>query len=161
MHHVAIAYALASAALFGASTPLAKLLIGEVAPLALAGLLYLGSGIGLLAWFLLRRRREAVASLSRTDLPWLAGAIAAGGIAGPALLMYGLTHSDGATASLLLNLESVFTASIAWLVFRENVDRRVFLGMAAIVAGGVVLSWDELPRAGGLAGPLLIAAACL
>jgi drug/metabolite transporter (DMT)-like permease len=157
----AIGYALASAALFGASTPLAKLLVGEVQPLALAGLLYLGSGIGLLAWFLLRKRNERATNLSRADLPWLAGAILAGGVAGPAMLMYGLTRSDGATASLLLNLEAVLTASIAWIVFRENVDRRVFLGMVAIVAGGVALSWDEMPRAGGLAGPLLIAGACL
>jgi hypothetical protein len=96
MHRAAIAYALASAALFGASTPLAKLLVGEVAPLALAGLLYLGSGIGLCAWFLLRMRREAATSLSRADWPWLAGAIAAGGIAGPALLMFGLARCDGA-----------------------------------------------------------------
>jgi drug/metabolite transporter (DMT)-like permease len=80
---------------------------------------------------------------------------------GPALLMYGLTRTDGATASLLLNLEAVLTASIAWIVFRENVDRRVFLGMVAIVAGGLVLSWGEMPRSGGLAGPLLIAGACL
>jgi drug/metabolite transporter (DMT)-like permease len=161
MQHGAIAYALASAALFGASTPLAKLLVGEVQPLLLAGLLYLGSGLGLLAWFLLRKPAERAAGLSKADLPWLAGAIAAGGIAGPALLMYGLTRTNGATASLLLNLESVLTASIAWIVFRENVDRRVFLGMAAIVAGGVVLSWGEAPRAGGLLGPLLIAGACL
>lgn len=161
MNRAAMVYALASAALFGASTPLAKLLVGEVQPLALAGLLYLGSGIGLLGWFLLRRRGERATNLSRADLPWLAGAILAGGIVGPALLMYGLTRTDGATASLLLNLEAVLTASIAWIVFRENVDRRVFLGMVAIVAGGVVLSWDEMPRAGGLAGPLLIAGACL
>jgi drug/metabolite transporter (DMT)-like permease len=154
-------YALASAALFGASTPLAKLLVGEVHPLALAGLLYLGSGIGLLGWFLLRKRGERATNLSRADLPWLAGAILAGGVVGPALLMYGLTRTDGATAALLLNLEAVLTAWIAWIVFRENVDRRVFLGMVAIVAGGVVLSWDEMPRAGGLAGPLLIAGACL
>jgi drug/metabolite transporter (DMT)-like permease len=160
MHRGAIAYALASAALFGASTPLAKLLVGEIAPLLLAGLLYLGSGIGLLAWFFLRSTERAT-SLGKADLPWLAGAIAAGGVAGPALLMYGLTRMDGATASLLLNLEAVFTAAIAWMVFRENVDRRVVAGMAAIVAGGVVLSWDEMPRAGGFAGPLLIAAACL
>lgn len=161
MNRAAIAYALASAALFGASTPLAKLLVGEMAPLMLAGLLYLGSGLGLLAWLLLRGGAERAASLGKGDLPWLAGAIAAGGIAGPALLMYGLTRSDGATVSLLLNLEAVFTAAIAWAVFRENVDRRIFAGMAAIVAGGVVLSWDEMPRAGGLAGPLLVAAACL
>lgn len=161
MHRAAIAYALVSAALFGASTPLAKLLVGEIAPLVLAGLLYLGSGVGLLAWLLLRKPGTAAPNLSRRDLPWLAGAIALGGIAGPALLMYGLTRSDGATASLLLNLEAVFTASIAWIVFRENVDRRVFVGMAAIVAGGLVLTWAETPRGGGLAGPLLIAAACL
>jgi drug/metabolite transporter (DMT)-like permease len=161
MHRAAIFYALASAALFGASTPLAKLLVGEVQPLALAGLLYLGSGIGLLAWFLLRKREVRATNLSRADLPWLAGAILAGGMVGPALLMYGLTRTDGATASLLLNLEAVLTASIAWIVFRENVDRRVFLGMVAIVAGGVVLSWDEMPRGGGLVGPLLIAGACL
>jgi drug/metabolite transporter (DMT)-like permease len=161
MQRTAILYALASAALFGASTPLAKLLVGEVQPLALAGLLYLGSGIGLLVWFLLRQHPARATNLSRGDLPWLAGAILAGGVAGPALLMYGLTRTDGATASLLLNLEAVLTASIAWIVFRENVDRRVFLGMIAIVAGGMVLSWDEMPRAGGLAGPLLIAGACL
>src|SRR5687767_13381962 len=160
MHRAAIAYALVAAALFGASTPLAKLLVGETAPLVLAGLLYLGSGIGLCAWILLRPPGER-AGLAKRDLPWLAGAIAAGGIAGPAFLMYGLTRSDGATASLLLNLEAVLTAAIAWIVFRENVDRRVFLGMVAIVAGGVVLSWGEMPRAGGLAGPLLIAGACL
>ena len=161
MNRAAIVSALASAALFGASTPLAKLLVGEVQPLALAGLLYLGSGIGLLVWFLLRKREERATNLSRADLPWLAGAILAGGVVGPALLMYGLTRTDGATASLLLNLEAVLTASIAWIVFRENVDRRVFLGMVAIVAGGVVLSWDEMPRGGGLTGPLLIAGGCL
>jgi drug/metabolite transporter (DMT)-like permease len=159
VHRAAIGYALASAALFGASTPFAKMLVGEMAPLVAAGLLYLGSGIGLLAWFFLRGRRAL--NVARSDLPWLAGAIAAGGVAGPALLMYGLTRSDGATASLLLNLEAVFTAGIAWMVLRENVDRRVFLGMVAIVAGGIVLSWAEAPRGGGLAGAVLIAAACL
>ncbi len=162
MHRTAILYALAAAALFGASTPLAKLLVGQTAPLVLAGLLYLGSGLGLLLWFVVRYAAgQRSANLSRNDVPWLGGAIVSGGVAGPALLMYGLTRADGATASLLLNLEGVFTACIAWVIFRENVDRRVFLGMVAIVAGGVVLSWGAAPSAGGLAGPLLIAAACL
>lgn len=154
-----IVAALASAALFGASTPLAKLLLGELPPLLLAGLLYLGSGLGLAGWLALRRSPGA--PVPRRDWPWLAGAILAGGVAGPALLMYGLARTDAGAASLLLNLEAVLTAAIAWVVFRENVDRRVFLGMAAIVAGGVLLSWEQLPRAGGSAGPLLIAAACL
>jgi drug/metabolite transporter (DMT)-like permease len=160
----AIGYALISAALFGASTPLAKLLLGSTPPLLLAALLYLGSGLGLAAWIALRRVGGGVerpAPIPRADWPWLAGAILAGGIAAPALLLYGLLLTDAGTASLLLNLEGVLTAAIAWLVFRENVDRRVFLGMAAIIAGGVLLSWDQAPRAGDGAGPLLIAAACL
>lgn len=160
----AITHALLSAALFGASTPLAKLLLGEISPLLLAALLYLGSGLGLAAWLALRASAPGatrVASIARADWPWLAGAIVAGGIAGPVLLMSGLVRTEASAASLLLNLESVFTAMLAWVVFRENVDRRVFLGMLAIVAGGGVLSWEQAPRVGSLAGPLLIAAACL
>lgn len=154
----AITYALLSAALFGASTPLAKLLVGGMAPLALAGLLYLGSGIGLGVWLLIRRKPLGVAL---ADWPWLTGAIAAGGVAGPALLMYGLRRTDASTASLLLNLEAVLTAALAWVVFKENVDKRVFMGMVAIVAGGVLLSWEQAPQAAGIVGPLLIAGACL
>lgn len=159
-----VIYALGAAALFGASTPFAKLLLGEVSPLLLAGILYLGSGLGLGAWVLLRTRlpgREPLAPIPRPDWPWLAAAIAAGGVAGPILLMHGLARTDAASASLLLNLEAVLTAAIAWTVFRENVDRRVFAGMVAIIAGGVLLSTDAAPRAGGFLGALLIAAACL
>jgi len=137
MRRRAIAFALLSAALFGASTPLAKLLLGATSPLLLAGLLYLGAGVGLLIW--LRGRLKPIA---RGDVPWLIAAVAAGGIAGPALLMFGLASTDGATASLLLNLEAVFTALIAWIAFRENVDSRVFLGMVAIIAGGALLSFE-------------------
>lgn len=139
--------ALGAAALFGASTPLAKLLVGAVPPVLLAGLLYLGSGSGLLAWFLLRRlrtdRSAREAALTRRDVPWLAGAILSGGVIGPLLLMLGLAHTPAASTSLLLNLEGVFTALLAWFVFRENFDRRIALGMAAIVAGGVLLSWPD------------------
>ena len=162
--HRSVVYALASAALFGASTPLAKLLLVDTAPLVVAGLLYLGSGVGLAVWLGVRRlsaEAQRASPIDRADWPWLAAAIAAGGVAGPALLMFGLARTDGSVASLLLNLEAVLTAVIAWVAFRENVDRRIFLGMAAIVAGGVLLSWDQTPRAGGMAGPLLVAAACL
>ena len=162
MRRRAIAYALLSAALFGASTPLAKVLVGAMNPLSLAGVLYLGSGVGLTAWLVLRRvaRHEHGAPLARADWPWLAGAIAAGGLAGPALLMYGLARTGAASASLLLNLEAVLTAVLAWVVFRENVDCRIFAGMVAIVAGGILLSWESAPGAASLAGPLLIAGAC-
>jgi len=157
----AIACALASAALFGASTPFAKLLLGEVSPWLLAATLYLGSGLGLAAWLALRSRPERAEPMHARDWPWLAGAIACGGVAAPVLLMFGLALSDAGAAALLLNLEAVFTAVIAWTAFRENVDRRVFLGMLAIVGGGVLLAWEQAPRAGNLAGPLLVAAACL
>ena len=153
MRRRAIAYALLSAALFGASTPLAKLLLGATSPLLLAGLLYLGAGVGLLIW-----SRGRLKPIARGDVPWLAAAVAAGGIAGPALLMFGLARTDAATASLLLNLEAVFTAAIAWVAFRENVDRRVFAGMVAIVAGGALLSFEGTPHL--QSGMLLIAAAC-
>jgi drug/metabolite transporter (DMT)-like permease len=156
--------ALASAALFGASTPFAKLLLGEVPPLLLAGALYLGSGLGLAAWLAIAGAlglRERAPRFARADWPWIAGAILAGGVAGPALLMLGLARTEGAVAALLLNLEGVFTAVIAWTLFRENVDRRVFAGMVAIVAGGILLSAGTAPGADALVGSGLIAAACL
>ncbi len=162
--HPGILAALGAAALFGASTPLAKMLVGEMSPLLLAGLLYLGSGIGLLGYRVLRGRdaREVDAPVGRADLPWLAGAIVAGGIVGPLLLMSGLRTTSGSAASLLLNLEAVFTAALAWFVFRENFDRRILLGMALIVAGGLVLSWEPANASAGLSwGGLLVAGACL
>jgi len=156
--------ALAAAVLFGASSPFAKLLLVRTAPQLLAGLLYLGSGIGLsLLW--LRRRRSADAAretpLTRRDFPWLLGAIVFGGALGPLLLMIGLTRTPASAASLLLNLESVFTALLAWFVFHENFDRRIALGMLAIVAGGLALSWEGRVSWGGSSGPLAVAGACL
>ena len=160
-----VAFALAAAVLFGASTPLAKLLLGEgLRPQLLAGLFYLGSGLGLCAWLLVRRIRgsrvEEEARLHRSDLPQLCVAVLLGGAVAPVLLMSGLTHTTAASASLLLNLEGLLTMGIAWLVFRENVDRRLLAGAFAILAGAVMLSWS-----GGSVRPdtgaLLIAGACL
>ncbi|SAK43431.1 DMT family transporter [Caballeronia ptereochthonis] len=163
----AILIALSAAALFGATTPIAKALLGAMPPFMVAGLFYLGSGIGLGAVIVCRRLARAASAadgsgLRMPELPWLAGAIVAGGVAGPALLMLGLASTPAATSSLLLNLEGVLTAAIAWIVFRENVDRQVLLGMAAIVAGGVVLSWptDSTAGSGVSGGALLIVLAC-
>ena len=162
--------ALIAALLFGASTPLAKLLAGDVSPLLLAGLLYLGSGLGLGILLLIRRvaarggttagARGPSFTIPRGELPWLVGAIAAGGVLGPALLMSGLSTMDAAPAALLLNVEGVLTALIAWLVFKENADRQVVLGMLAIVAGGALLAWQP-GEAGISMGALLVVAACL
>ena len=158
-----VAGVLAAAALFGASTPAAKALGVDVSPFALAGLLYAGSGLGLGAWLFARHLsgRSVPLGIAARDFPWLAGAILSGGIAAPALLMFGLAQTQATVASLLLNLESVFTALIAWFVFRENFDRRIALGMALITAGGVLLTFvpGAFVRMDGPA--LLVAAACL
>ncbi|MDA0261052.1 MAG: DMT family transporter [Proteobacteria bacterium] len=135
-----IAAALGAAVLFGASTPAAKILLADVGPWLLAGLLYLGSGVGLM---IVRLSRGAnTASFTGNDWRWMVGAVAFGGVAGPVLLVWGLSGTTASMASLLLNAEGVFTALLAWFVFRENFDRRIALGMAAIVAGAVVLSWS-------------------
>lgn len=130
--------ALLAAVLFGASAPLAKLLLGEVSPWLLAGLLYVGAGLGMWVWRVVRRAPRV--RLARREVPWLVGAVAAGGVAGPVLLMFGLSSMPASGASLLLNAEGVLTAVIAWFVFREPAGRRVVLGMAAIVAGAVVIA---------------------
>jgi drug/metabolite transporter (DMT)-like permease len=155
--------ALAAAALFGVSTPLAKLLLGDISPWLLAGLLYLGSGLGLSVLIIARRlsgTEAAEAKLSRADLPWLAGTVLFGGMLGPLLLLFGLNLTDAASASLLLNLEAVFTLTLAWIVFREHVDARLFLGAVAIVAGALLLSWQGDVGQAGWGAPL-IALACL
>lgn len=162
--NTSVIYALAAAALFGASTPLAKLLGTEIPPVLLAGLLYLGSGTGLVLLRLLRDRGWKRSGLSVSEWPWLVGAVVFGGILGPVALMVGLTLTSAATASLMLNLEPVLTAVLAWVVFKENADRRIVVGMLAIIAGGIVLSWPS-GQATGVAqswlGPLAVAFACL
>jgi drug/metabolite transporter (DMT)-like permease len=102
----------------------------------------------------------AEAPLRRSDLPWLALVVFFGGMAGPVLLMIGLSTTAGSTASLLLNVEGLATMAIAWIVFRESVDRRLLAGAAAILAGAVVLSWQG--EAGGLGlGAIAIVGACI
>lgn len=123
--------ALASALLFGASAPFAKLLLGVIEPQFLAGLLYLGAGVGLAAFHFGRAALgipAPEAPLRGRDLPWLAAVVLFGGVLGPLLLMLGLARTEAAAGSLLLNLEGLFTMAIAWLIFRENVDRRLLLG---------------------------------
>lgn len=151
--------AFGAAVLFGAGTPLAKLLLDEVSPWLLAGLLYLGSGIGLTLYRHLTHAPGV--RLPRSEIPWFAGAILAGGIVGPVLLMFGLTESAASGASLLLNAEGVFTALLAWFAFKENVDRRVALGMLAIVTGAVVLSWPHEAHISEFWPAMAVLGACL
>jgi drug/metabolite transporter (DMT)-like permease len=157
--------ALGAAVLFGLSTPLAKILLADISPMMLAGLLYTGSGLGLA--LLLGIRALGRGGMGPIVVPrgfalvWLFAAVFLGGALGPFLLMSGLSKMDSASASMTLNLEGVFTALLAWFVFKENFDRRILLGMALIIAGGILLSSSVGVRAGGFAGPALIVGACV
>ncbi len=154
-------FALGAALLFGASTPFAKALLGSVDPWLMAGLLYAGAGIGLLVFRLIADGGRFQFRIAPSDWPWLLGAIAFGGGVGPVLLMLGLALTDGATSSLLLTLEGVFTALIAWIVFHEHVNRRLVWGMGAIALGAAALAWNGTPTLAAGLGPLLVAGACL
>lgn len=158
IRHPGVQAALIAAVLFGAGTPLAKLLLGEVSPWMLAGLLYLGSGLGLGIFRLIRRAPRV--RIARGERLPLAGAVLAGGIVAPVLMMVGLNGMPASGASLLLNLESVFTAVLAWVIFRENAGRRVVLGMSAIVAGAALLSWDGSASFSTALPALAIVGAC-
>jgi drug/metabolite transporter (DMT)-like permease len=164
--------AAAAAALFGVSTPIAKLLEIEIAPIMLASLFYLGTGAGftlLSLYSALTKKQTKNLQLRRSDLPALLVVVSAGGIFAPVCLMLGLSQSSATTASLLLNLEGVLTALIAWFYFRENCDRKIVLGMLAITAGGAILSFNPTNIAAAanaknfanISGHLLIALACL
>jgi drug/metabolite transporter (DMT)-like permease len=161
----ATAAALCAAVLFGASAPLSKLLLANVDPIPLAGILYFGAGIGailvrtLMRWGQKGQKRET--DLVSSDLPWLAGAILAGGVAAPILLLFGLRATPAATASLLLNFETVSTTLIAWLVFKEVIGKRMWVCVVLITLASILLSWDPAARWGVSPGALAITCACI
>jgi drug/metabolite transporter (DMT)-like permease len=158
-------FALGAAFLFGASTPACKVLLANVQPVLLAGVMYLASGLGLGAYSLIKwlsaEKHARESTMTSQDLPWLIGIILFGGIAGPLLLMFGLSCISASSASLLLNLEGAFTALLAWFALKENFDRRIALGMVAIIGGGLVLSFRGQGDLSISYGVLAIAAACL
>jgi drug/metabolite transporter (DMT)-like permease len=151
---------LLAAVSFGVSAPLAKLLLADVSPQLLAGLLYLGAGLGLGLYRLVRpTTREA--PLTRADLPPLLGVVALGGVAGPLLLLVGLARVSGTAGALLLNLEGPFTIGVAALLFGEHLGRRAGLAAACILFGALVLRVDPGEVTADWFGVAAIAAACL
>lgn len=157
----AILAALGAAMLFGGSTPFAKQLVGDMSPVLIAGLLYLGSGIGLILARLFKNRGWPASGLLKNEYGYLIIAIGFGGLLAPILLMIGLVQTSAATASLLLNLEAVLTALLAWIFFKESTDRRIILGMLLIVAGGITLTWSNPLTSKNWLGSLAVAGACL
>lgn len=164
-HLPSVLQALIAALLFGASAPLAKLLLGEIEPIPLAAFLYLGSGLGLLGLKVFQRLRlkdfSEEARIEPADLKWLAGAILTGGVAAPITLMFSLKHTPAATASLLLNFEGVATALIAFFAFREAISRRAWSAIALITLASVILSVNPSAEWGFSLGALGILTACV
>jgi len=155
-------FAILAALLFGISAPLAKLMLERTAPVTLAGLLYLGSGLAAGFVLLLRgKQHQAEAPLEHREIPWLAGAVVAGGILAPILLMKGLAGTPASTAALLLNFESASTTVLAAIFFREAVGRRVWLSVAIITAASILLTWNANSGWGFSWPALAILAACL
>jgi len=148
--------ALAAAALFGATAPVAKALLSGISPLVLAGLFYVGAGLGA-SLFALRSK----APLQRADAPWLAGVVLAGGVLGPSLLFFGLQRSSASATSLLLNLEAVFTTLLAIVLFREKLGVRGLLALLLLIAGAALLTFERGGATPSLLGPLAVAGACL
>jgi drug/metabolite transporter (DMT)-like permease len=157
--------AVLAAILFGASAPLAKLLLGEVEPISLAAFLYLGSGIGVLLFKLLQQARQSTinteAKITKADWKWLAGAVFAGGVAAPIILLFGLQNTPASTASLLLNFEGVATTLIAALVFKEAIGKYALWSILCVTVASIVLSWNMSGQWGLSLGALGILGACV
>jgi drug/metabolite transporter (DMT)-like permease len=151
--------ALASALLFGAAAPALKPFAGALNPVLLAGLLYLGSFLGLVAARAFGGRAEA--KLQRRDLPALAGAIVSGGLIAPVLLVWGLSGLAASAASLLLASEAVLTMLVAALLFREAVAGRVWVAALLILGAAALLAWTPGTRLPVSLHALAVLAACL
>jgi len=154
---VPIVWCLLAAALFGASTPACKAILGDVGPVTLAGLLYLGAALGVLPYSF--RGGSAELRRDRRQVVRLAGAVIFGGALGPVLLLIGLSMSRAASVSLWLNLETVATAAIGYAFFREHVDRRTWLAIALVLAAGIILAMPS--EAGTVLGALFVGLACV
>ncbi len=159
-----ILQALLAAIFFGASAPIAKLLLGDnIAPIFLAAFLYLGSGTGISLVKLTQRMRskEVEAGIKSPDLKWLAGAIISGGILAPIILMISLQNTSASTASLLLNFEGVGTTVIALLFFKEAISRRAWIAIIVITLASIFLSTNFQSGFGLSLGALGIILACV
>jgi len=153
----------AAAVLFGIAVPVLKVLVSSIAPVMLVAVLSLGAGAGSLSWLLVRKQRVPVPMprLERAGLRLLAGTVVVGGFLAPVIQVTSLTVTPAAAASVLLNVEIVSTVLIAFLLFREPVDRWTAVALAAILAGSVLLSWNGGPDPGFSAGAAGIILACV
>lgn len=158
-----ICLALIAAALYAINSPLSKLLLDYLPPTLMAGFLYIGAGVCMLALALLRKVRKterAETKLTKRELPYIVAMILLD-IAAPVCLLLGLKSTTAANASLLNNFEIVATAVIALVVFKEKINFRLWLGILFITLSCMVLSFEDLSSLQFSYGSLLILLACV
>lgn len=164
-HGSGFGYAIAASFCFGISTPLSKVFLDRVDPWMLAGLLFLGGGLGLMAidlvWRLGGKPIRFGSAIEQRDLSWLAASILVGGVISPVLLLFGLSGTSASAAGLLLNFEGVFTVLIAWVAFGERLTWQLVGGIATITAGGLILAQTGQSELGFSWGTLAILGTCL
>ena len=161
--YLAIGFAVLAAVLYGISSPVSKVLLDSVPPALLAALLYLGAGIGMAVVSLVQtagKQTVREAPVGRKDLPYVIGMIVLD-IAAPVLLMFGLTMTTAANASLLNNFEIVTTSVIALLIFREAIDRRLWLAIILIVCASILLTIEDMSSFAFSAGSIFVLLACV
>jgi drug/metabolite transporter (DMT)-like permease len=159
MKYASLAMGVVSAALFGVSTPLSKILLQDLSQFQLAGLLYLGAALGILPFLFTKRRRIERKRIDRTNILRIAGAVVFGGCLGPVLLLLGLKSAQASSVSLWLNLELAATAILGFLFFKDHLDLNGWLGVGGALLAGVLVTINE-GRA-GIMPALLVALACV
>lgn len=159
-----VGFAIAAPLLYSISIPLSKVFLAQVDPWLLAGLMDLGAGIGMALVYGGRRlllRQPVRNPLRGKDWTWMWGSILAGGLAAPVLQAYGIAYSTAAMASLLLNLEGVFTSLVAWFIFREAFNRSIAYGLSFITAGSLLLVWTNSASVAFSVGSMAVVGAAL
>jgi len=159
IRYSAIILALLSAALFGINTPLNKVLLSDINPVFLAGLLYLGASIGLLPVILIRRELPHLLNLNRINRIRLSGSILLGGILGPILILSGLKYASASSVSLWLNLELAATTLLGFLFFKDFLGVKGWAGVILALISGLILTVNE--GHAGIIPAILVASACL
>ncbi|WP_342757348.1 DMT family transporter [Kineothrix sedimenti] len=162
MKKSAIFMAILAAVCYGISAPVSKILLGELSPIFMASLLYLGAGAGMLIVNLLRGKKSErkEAKITRTELPYVAGMIILD-IGAPIFLMIGLSLTTSANASLMNNFEIVATAVIALVIFKEAIGKRMWMAIFLITVSSMILSVEDFSTFSFSIGSIFVLLACV
>lgn len=158
-----ILLAVLAAALYAINAPFSKLLLDFVPPTLMAGLLYVGAGLGMSVIALIRKVRKTPRTeqpITKADLPYTLAMILLD-IAAPICLLLGLSYTSAASASLLNNFEIVATAIIALMVFKERISARLWMGIIFVTCSCMLLSLEDISSLRFSVGSLFILLACV